>query len=268
MAGLFQVLKGTGEKGDARFKEAAALKGSDGKPLIIPFEDRANMIDAICTRPSAVDWDNDGDLDLVVGNFRGSLFLFEGDGKGKFTPEPTLIETAGEPLAIEGYHSDPFPIDWDGDGDLDLLSGSSKGGVQWSENTAGKGKTPELRAFKTLIAASKRLQYGELVNEKDLVGPASGTRVWADDINGDGKLDLLVGDDITLVAPADGIDTAEFKKRSEAWDKEHAAIMDKRNHGTKEEREATEKEYRALYEKREAFIQEDSTGFVWLYLQK
>ena len=45
-------------------------------------------------------------------------------------------------------HSDPFVIDWDGDGDLDLLSGSSNGGVYWAENRAGKDKVPELGPFR------------------------------------------------------------------------------------------------------------------------
>ena len=101
-----------------------------------------SMTEKICTRPFAVDWDGDGHLDLVVGNFAGTFYWFKGEGKGKFQPKPEMIKAGDGPLRIQGHHSDPFVIDWDGDGDLDLLSGSSNGGVQWAENRAGKGKLP------------------------------------------------------------------------------------------------------------------------------
>jgi hypothetical protein len=103
---------------------------------------REQMTENICTRPFAVDWDGDGHLDLVVGNFSGTFYWFKGQGKGKFPPKPELIKAGDSPLRIVGAHSDPFVIDWDGDGDFDLLSGSSDGGVQWAENRAGKGKAP------------------------------------------------------------------------------------------------------------------------------
>jgi FG-GAP-like repeat len=63
MAGLFQVLYG---KPDGTFRKAEVLKGTDGKPLIIPLNGQP-MTENICTRPFAVDWDGDGHLDLVVG---------------------------------------------------------------------------------------------------------------------------------------------------------------------------------------------------------
>jgi hypothetical protein len=59
-----------------------------------------------------------------------------------------------KPLKIEGHHSDPFVVDWDGHGDLDLLSGSSEGGVQWAENRAGSEKAPQLELFRPSSTAS------------------------------------------------------------------------------------------------------------------
>ncbi|HXJ59176.1 MAG TPA: hypothetical protein VNU68_21155 [Verrucomicrobiae bacterium] len=53
MAGLFQVL--WGEAG-GKFKPASVLNGTDHKPLIIPIEDEKELIEKICTRPMAVDW--------------------------------------------------------------------------------------------------------------------------------------------------------------------------------------------------------------------
>src|SRR5688500_13064614 len=131
MAGLFQVL--WGEKGGG-FKQAAVLNGTDKEPLIIPIKHKSEMTENICTRPTAVDWNGDGKLDLVVGNFAGSFYVFTGEGKGKFTPKPEPLTGVNGPLKIKGHHGDPFMVDWDGDGDLDMLSGSSEGGVQWAEN--------------------------------------------------------------------------------------------------------------------------------------
>lgn len=271
MAGLFQVLRGTS---DGKFKAAEALKGTDGEPLIIPNEGQDYVTESICTRPSAVDWDGDGDLDLVVGNFAGGFYLFTGEGKGKFAPKPERMKTGDEPLNLlsEEYahamHGDPFPIDWDGDGDVDLLSGTSAGGVQWAENTAGAKKAPVLKPFRHLIPPSKD-QVDECRPE-DVAVPSSSTRVWAADVNGDGKLDILVGDNISLVSPAEGVSEADFKKRRAEWEAEIAEVSKgwQKPDMSSEEMEALNERYQAVYQKRTEFMNEDRTGFVWLYIQK
>src|SRR5260370_16721867 len=121
-AGLFEVLCG---KGDGTFRKAEVLKGTDGKPLIIPAEGDAQLTEKICTRPFAVDWDGDGHLDLVVGNFSGTFYWFKGQGKGKFLPKPEPIKVGGSPLRINRAHSNPFVIDLDRDGSLHLVTWST-----------------------------------------------------------------------------------------------------------------------------------------------
>jgi len=155
MAGLFQILYG---EPDGKFRKAEVLKGTDGEPLIIPHDEQCD-IKAICTRPFAVDWDGDGHLDLVVGTFPGKFYLFKGQGRGKFLPKPDEMKAGDRPLKFEGHHGDPFVIDWDGDGDLDILSGSSEGGVQWAENRAGAGKPPRLEPFRSIIPHGPQLDY-------------------------------------------------------------------------------------------------------------
>ncbi len=271
MAGLFQVLHG---KADGTFRKAEVLKGTDGEPLIIPVRSKPGQgddwVNNICTRPFAVDWDGDGHLDLVVGTFPGSFYLFKGQEGGKFLPKPDEMKAGDRPLKVEGHHSDPFVIDWDGDGDLDILSGSSEGGVQWAENRAGPGKLPVLEPFRMLIERGPKIDYGSIIRDADLKGPLTDTRIWVDDVNSDGKLDILVGDMTTLLSPADKVAEGEFKQKFDDWNKALGEAAKELNSEASDpkKREESQQRYRQLYAQRDEFMKEDRTGFVWLYLRK
>lgn len=269
MAGLFQVLWG---QPDGSFKQAAELKGTDDEPLIIPVESESMITETICTRPMATDWDRDGDLDLVVGNFAGSFYVFTGEGNGRFLPEPKQIMTDSGPLKIDGAHSDPFPVDWDQDGDVDLVSGSSNGGVQWAENVAGVGQSPALKPFRNLIEPNGNIPFGQAVSQDDLTGPTSSTRIWVDDVNSDGKLDVLVGDSVTLVALPEGLTKEEADKKQAEWQVNITKISqeyrDTVTAGDQNKIQEAREKLQELYAQRSRFIIEDRTGFVWLYLHK
>jgi hypothetical protein len=266
MAGLFQVLRGNK---DGTFRKAEVLNGTDGEPLIIPTKSDKQLTEKICTRPFAVDWDGDGKLDLVVGNFSGTFYWFKGQGKGKFAPMPEQIMTGGKPLKLPGAHSDPFVIDWDGDGALDLLSGCSDGGVYWAKNRAGKGKVPDLAPFEPLIKPRPHVGDGHIVREEDLTGPTHASRIWVADINGDGKLDILVGDSVRLVSPAKGVTDAEFKEKYAIWQKDvQAALKGLNSDNDEKARAKAMTEYNKVYQRRAEFMREEMTGFVWVYLQK
>lgn len=280
MAGLFQVLYG---KSDGTFRKAEVLKGTDGQPLIIPIKGEDEMTENICTRPFAVDWDGDGILDLVVGNFAGSFYWFKGEGKGRFSPKPEKVMAGDKALMVPGHHGDPMIVDWDGDGDLDIVSGSANGGVYWAENVAGKGKLPEFKAFKELIKPPPDPRGDiSVLREKDLTRSGPMTRVWVEDFNGDGKLDILVGDMVTLISPADGVSEEEMKSKLKEWQKEFEKAMkaleaaQKNAEDSKKEKDEKElklsekamKDYQKVYEKRTEFMKEEMTGFVWLYLRK
>jgi hypothetical protein len=180
------------------------------------------------------------------------------------------MKAGDRPLKVEGHHGDPFVVDWDGDGDLDILSGSSEGGVQWAENRAGPGKPPRLEPFRMLIERGPAIEYGQILGDSDLKGPLTDTRIWVDDVNADGKLDILVGDMATLISPADGLSEEGFKKRLDAWAKAQREAGEKLQAAMNDEKERPKAQQRIqeLYSERTQFMKEDRTGFVWLYLRK
>lgn len=266
MAGLFQVLYG--EKGGG-FKKPEPLKGTDGKLLIIQpvLDGKSNDEDVqrICTRPTAVDYDADGDLDLVVGNFEGTYFLFRGEGKGRFSPTSERLMVGKTPLNT-GYHSDPFFVDWDNDGDLDMLAGASTGGVVLVENTAGAGKEMNLGKISELISPGGR-QESRWLDEEGR--PSDSTRVVAADLNSDGKLDLLVGDRATVKALAEGETKESTGKKLEVWEvklSELSAELKKAE--SSPETAKLRKKFQEHWQAKKEIVKEDRTGFVFIYYQK
>jgi FG-GAP-like repeat len=265
MAGLFQVLYGNK---DCTFKAAAALGGSDGEPLILPAgRGQDDVIDKICTRPFACDLDGDGKLDIVAGNFRGTFGFFKGEGGGKFAPKATWLEANGGSMAVEA-HGDPFLIDWDRDGDLDLLSGSANGGVFLFSNVGSK-TAPKFGSRQTLVEPAGHHGGESRFGDAHCVAPAADTRVWAADVDGNGNLDLLVGDTITLYFKAEGVDEATARAKDAEWQKRQAAHMQAYpQDGDEAAQQKWQEGYQKLDKEREAFVREEMTGFVWLLCQK
>ncbi|HTU13373.1 MAG TPA: FG-GAP-like repeat-containing protein [Allosphingosinicella sp.] len=123
--------------------------------------------------PATIDIDGDGDLDLVVGSNYGYFFTFQNNGNGTWTQ----LLGAADPFdgLYHPYFSDVAGIDFDGDGDMDLVSGNNGGGLAIIENEGGGVWTP--------LASGSPFPA-------DVGSFASPT---AGDIDGDGDDDLVVG---------------------------------------------------------------------------
>jgi len=137
---------------------------------------------------AVTDWNGDGALDLVVGNIDGQVQLIPSTGKTQQWGTPKRLEADDKPILAAGGDAGPCVADWDGDGLPDLILGSGSGAVQWFRN-AGTRTAPKLTKPVELVAAAGREN-----NEKKPVTPATRTKPAVADWNGDGRLDLLVGD--------------------------------------------------------------------------
>ncbi|MEM9378716.1 MAG: VCBS repeat-containing protein [Planctomycetota bacterium] len=275
VVGEFYLLRGT-EQGLAKPER---LRGTDGELLVIrPLEEGEDAaFERMCTRPTAVDLDGDGHLDIVSGNETGHFALFRG-GPGGFEPENSWLRNAeGERLEVRG-HSDPHFADWDADGDLDLLSGSRSGGVSWFPNL-GTRNAPRFGDARCLVpTVPKGSSSSDLVlGEDHITGPQIATRVTTADVDEDGKLDLLVGDAVEIIRPAEGLTDDECRRRFAEWNTNHRRIVRSQpefgGHGRRTAEQEAEMEAfyarrQAHWEKRQAIVDKRSTGYVWLFLRK
>ncbi|MGD1699246.1 FG-GAP repeat domain-containing protein [Dapis sp. BLCC M229] len=132
--------------------------GSATNPLYLAQTGTDNPFDGIdvgnFSTPTFADLDEDGALDLIVGESFGTLNYFE---INRFD----FVEQTGTNNPFDGidvgYSSAPTFADLDGDGDLDLIVGELDGNLNYFENTGST--TYSLTAVKTvaLVPMSRAL---------------------------------------------------------------------------------------------------------------
>jgi len=87
--------------------------------------------------PNLVDWDGDGDLDLICGEFLDRITFFENTGSRN---DPVyaggeFLQINGETLYLELEMPEVVVYDWDNDKDPDIIVGKEDGRVVLIENT-------------------------------------------------------------------------------------------------------------------------------------
>jgi len=107
--------------------------------------------------PSFVDIDHDGDFDMIAGQYDGNFYYFENTGTAS---APVFASPQMNPFSLTqtDYNSAPTFIDFDHDGDMDMMNGTITGNFNYYENTgtstAAVFGAPQLNVFNLTALSS------------------------------------------------------------------------------------------------------------------
>jgi len=112
--------------------------GTNNNPEFSYFDSAFfNIKSDLSVAPAFGDIDNDGDYDLIIGRFNGTLSYYQNSGSPEapeFTGGINVINNNGDSIDV-GSSAYPFLIDFDNDSDLDLIIGAFNGRFYLYENT-------------------------------------------------------------------------------------------------------------------------------------
>ena len=170
--GLIDLLVGE-SSGNINYYE----QNSSGSTEFSLVSESFNAIDVgVSSTPVATDLDGDGLIDLLVGESFGNINHYEQNSSG--STEFSLVSDSFNAIDV-GVLSTPVATDLDGDGLIDLLVGESSGNINhYEQNSSGSTEF-------TLVSDS--------FNAIDI---GSGSTPVATDLDGDGLIDLLVGESL------------------------------------------------------------------------
>jgi hypothetical protein len=184
----FTYFENIGTRTEPQYAEGRRLTAPDGTLL---------RMDLQMIVPVAFDWDRDGDLDLICGDEDGRVALLEclavTTAGPQFAP-PRYFQQQADRLKC-GALATPCGVDWDGDGDIDIVSGNTAGVIEWFENLSGPGvEQPRWAAPRRLHAGGREFRIMAGPNGS-IQGPAEAkwgyTTLTVADWDGDGRLDIL-----------------------------------------------------------------------------
>ncbi len=136
----------------------------------------------------ACDIDGDGDMDVLsASESDDKIAWYENtDGNGTFGTQQIILNTAYEATSV-------FACDIDGDGDLDLISGSRDGKVSWFENTDGNGTFGTQQVITSSGGWLASVYAADIDNDGDIdiisgsIGFGNNTIEWYENTDGQGN---------------------------------------------------------------------------------
>lgn len=166
------------------------------------------------SRPTACDFDADGDTDLIVGDNCGFFWFYEnltGGENPSWAAPVKMCDEKGNVLVIKGGYNGSFqgtresewgytvPVacDWDNDGDFDIVANSVTGRIVWLENIGTREKGQLTRPTAVEVEWTNGNKYPEWLWWKpagnELVTQHR-TTPFATDFNADGLCDIIMLD--------------------------------------------------------------------------
>jgi hypothetical protein len=187
--------------GKGKFAARETIRDKSGRP-ILKTPDQKHPVESFGSWMALVDWDDDGDLDILVGTFEGMMFLRRNEGsrtKPVYATKNEWVTVGSKRLCVPGRaHANPVIVDWDGDGRWDIVTGSADGGVYWYRNIGERGR-PKFSPPVALVPKHEGIGYSELLDAGEEPRPGIRSQIAVLDYDGDGKLDVLLGDFCTYL---------------------------------------------------------------------
>lgn len=156
--------------------------------------------------PNLVDWDKDGDMDIICGEFLDRISLFENIGT-RTKPEYAtgkFLQVNGETLHLELEMPEVVVYDWDNDKDYDIIVGKEDGRVVYIENTGFDTNREPILAEPVYFK-----QQAEFVKCGALSTPCSY------DWDADGDEDIIAGNTAGFIEWIENLDGSDPPKWAE-----------------------------------------------------
>jgi hypothetical protein len=256
--------------GGGKFAPAHILQSKDGGNLNAgpPWQNEQEPeMDSLAASPALVDWENDGDLDLLVGNIAGRVILIvnEGTAQAAAFGVKRPVQDATSDIKVDS-DAGPEVADWDGDGLWDLLVGAGDGSVRFYRNV-GTSSQPTFAAGVKLIEG---IDWEESVLATGAAPQRSGMRSKCSvtDWNRDGRLDLLVGDFMSQSKPEPVLSAEQITERDRLRAERDVLSQTPPDYQDEEATAAWSERYQKASEALSP-LEAGSTmhGFVWVYLR-